>query len=100
MKTECSGGYQRVGVRREVSGQLKIGPTSPDTQTVPALHPAASVSLDLFRLISLQQFLKPPNSEVLCILGAGVQAYSHYEVFTEQFPFKEVGQGFGGRGGG
>ncbi|XP_060261784.1 ketimine reductase mu-crystallin isoform X1 [Ovis aries] len=36
------------------------------------------------------KFLKPPNSEVLCILGAGVQAYSHYEVFTEQFFFKEV----------
>lgn len=36
------------------------------------------------------KFLKPPRSEVLCILGAGVQAYSHYEVFTEQFSFKEV----------
>nr|XP_023439125.2 ketimine reductase mu-crystallin isoform X3 [Dasypus novemcinctus] len=36
------------------------------------------------------KFLKPPNSEVLCILGAGTQAYSHYEVFTEQFSFKEV----------
>ncbi|XP_045051453.1 ketimine reductase mu-crystallin isoform X1 [Desmodus rotundus] len=36
------------------------------------------------------KFLKPPNSEVLCILGAGVQAYSHYEVFTEQFSYKEV----------
>uniref|UniRef100_A0A2I2ZAV1 Ketimine reductase mu-crystallin n=1 Tax=Gorilla gorilla gorilla TaxID=9595 RepID=A0A2I2ZAV1_GORGO len=36
------------------------------------------------------RFLKPPSSEVLCILGAGVQAYSHYEIFTEQFSFKEV----------
>ncbi|XP_057551923.1 ketimine reductase mu-crystallin isoform X3 [Hippopotamus amphibius kiboko] len=36
------------------------------------------------------KFLKPPNSEVLCILGAGVQAYSHHEIFTEQFSFKEV----------
>nr|KAF6435244.1 crystallin mu [Rousettus aegyptiacus] len=36
------------------------------------------------------KFLKPPSSEVLCILGAGVQAYSHYEIFTEQFSFKEV----------
>lgn len=36
------------------------------------------------------KLLKPPSSEVLCILGAGVQAYSHYEVFTEQFSFKEV----------
>ncbi|ELK38566.1 Mu-crystallin like protein [Myotis davidii] len=36
------------------------------------------------------KFLKPPSSEVLCILGAGVQAYSHYEVFTEQFSFKEA----------
>ncbi|XP_065268010.1 ketimine reductase mu-crystallin isoform X2 [Emys orbicularis] len=36
------------------------------------------------------KFLMPADSEVLCILGAGVQAYSHYEVFTEQFSFKEV----------
>ncbi|XP_068952197.1 ketimine reductase mu-crystallin [Petaurus breviceps papuanus] len=36
------------------------------------------------------KLLKPPSSEVLCILGAGVQAYSHYEIFTEQFSFKEV----------
>lgn len=36
------------------------------------------------------KFLKPPDSDVLCILGAGVQAYSHYEIFTEQFSFKEV----------
>ncbi|XP_072454017.1 ketimine reductase mu-crystallin [Notamacropus eugenii] len=36
------------------------------------------------------KFLKPPSSEVLCILGAGVQAYSHYEIFKEQFSFKEV----------
>ncbi|XP_075828184.1 ketimine reductase mu-crystallin [Microtus pennsylvanicus] len=36
------------------------------------------------------KFLKPQDSEVLCILGAGVQAYSHYEIFTEQFSFKEV----------
>ncbi|XP_030740233.1 ketimine reductase mu-crystallin [Echinops telfairi] len=36
------------------------------------------------------KFLKRPNSEVLCILGAGVQAYSHYEIFSEQFSFKEV----------
>uniref|UniRef100_A0A8C2VDP7 Ketimine reductase mu-crystallin n=2 Tax=Chinchilla lanigera TaxID=34839 RepID=A0A8C2VDP7_CHILA len=36
------------------------------------------------------KFLKPPGGDVLCILGAGVQAYSHYEIFTEQFSFKEV----------
>ncbi|XP_006876030.1 PREDICTED: ketimine reductase mu-crystallin [Chrysochloris asiatica] len=36
------------------------------------------------------KFLKRPDSEVLCILGAGVQAFSHYEIFTEQFSFKEV----------
>ncbi|CAH6793028.1 Crym [Phodopus roborovskii] len=36
------------------------------------------------------KFLKPPDSDVLCILGAGVQAYSHYEIFMEQFSFKEV----------
>ncbi|XP_034294709.1 ketimine reductase mu-crystallin [Pantherophis guttatus] len=36
------------------------------------------------------KYLMPAVSEVLCILGAGVQAYSHYEVFTELFSFKEV----------
>uniref|UniRef100_A0A8C6GT05 Ketimine reductase mu-crystallin n=1 Tax=Mus spicilegus TaxID=10103 RepID=A0A8C6GT05_MUSSI len=39
---------------------------------------------------SLLALLKPPGSDVLCILGAGVQAYSHYEIFTQQFSFKEV----------
>nr|XP_060642612.1 ketimine reductase mu-crystallin [Anolis sagrei ordinatus] len=36
------------------------------------------------------KLLMPANSEVLCILGAGVQAYSHYDIFTELFSFKEV----------
>ncbi|NXG05734.1 CRYM reductase, partial [Sakesphorus luctuosus] len=36
------------------------------------------------------KLLMPPFAEVLCILGAGVQAYSHYEIFTELFTFKEV----------
>ncbi|KAM3826701.1 ketimine reductase mu-crystallin [Vipera latastei] len=36
------------------------------------------------------KYLMPANSEVLCILGAGVQAYSHYELFTELFSFKQV----------
>ncbi|NWI86169.1 CRYM reductase, partial [Pitta sordida] len=36
------------------------------------------------------QLLMPACAEVLCILGAGVQAYSHYEIFTELFTFKEV----------
>lgn len=36
------------------------------------------------------QLLMPAFAEVLCILGAGVQAYSHYDIFTELFTFKEV----------
>uniref|UniRef100_A0A8D0L3G9 Ketimine reductase mu-crystallin n=1 Tax=Sphenodon punctatus TaxID=8508 RepID=A0A8D0L3G9_SPHPU len=36
------------------------------------------------------KFLKPAVADVLCILGAGVQAHSHYEIFTELFSFKEV----------
>ncbi|XP_054848993.1 ketimine reductase mu-crystallin [Eublepharis macularius] len=36
------------------------------------------------------KFLMPAASEVLCILGAGVQAQSHYEIFMELFSFKEV----------
>ncbi|XP_078521192.1 ketimine reductase mu-crystallin [Lissotriton helveticus] len=36
------------------------------------------------------KLLKPPLSEVLCILGSGAQARSHYEAFTEMFTFKEV----------
>ncbi|XP_015281700.1 PREDICTED: ketimine reductase mu-crystallin [Gekko japonicus] len=36
------------------------------------------------------KLLMPTNSEVLCILGAGVQARSHYEIFMELFSFKEV----------
>ncbi|NWT07414.1 CRYM reductase, partial [Mionectes macconnelli] len=36
------------------------------------------------------KLLMPPFAEVLCILGAGAQAYSHYEILTELFTFKEV----------
>ncbi|KFQ29963.1 Ketimine reductase mu-crystallin, partial [Mesitornis unicolor] len=36
------------------------------------------------------KLLMPPFAEVLCILGAGVQARSHYDIFTELFIFKEV----------
>ncbi|XP_055032004.2 ketimine reductase mu-crystallin [Misgurnus anguillicaudatus] len=36
------------------------------------------------------KLLKPATSEVLCILGSGQQARSHYDVFTKVFKFKEV----------
>ncbi|XP_068102976.1 ketimine reductase mu-crystallin [Hyperolius riggenbachi] len=36
------------------------------------------------------KLLKPLAAEVLCILGSGAQAHSHYEAFTQQFVFKEV----------
>lgn len=36
------------------------------------------------------KLLMPSHSEVLTILGAGPQAFSHYQVFTETFSFKEV----------
>lgn len=36
------------------------------------------------------KLLKPSPAEVLCILGSGAQARSHYQVFTQQFSFKEV----------
>lgn len=79
-------------IAQKIVRELKMGPKTPHTQTV-CSSPDWCVSLDLCHLVSLKQFLKPPSSEVLCILGAGVQAYSHYEVFTEQFSFKEVSPG-------
>ncbi|KAM9305523.1 ketimine reductase mu-crystallin [Gastrophryne carolinensis] len=36
------------------------------------------------------KLLKPSPAEVLCILGSGAQAHSHYQAFTQQFSFKEV----------
>ncbi|XP_068610554.1 ketimine reductase mu-crystallin-like [Brachionichthys hirsutus] len=36
------------------------------------------------------KLLMPPEAKVLAILGAGAQALSHYNVFTELFSFKEV----------
>ncbi|KAM5152959.1 ketimine reductase mu-crystallin [Mantella aurantiaca] len=36
------------------------------------------------------KLLKPSSAEVLCILGSGAQAKSHYQAFTQQFAFKEV----------
>lgn len=37
------------------------------------------------------QWLMAAQAEVLAILGTGNEAHSHYNVFTEIFPFKEVG---------
>ncbi|XP_053550731.1 ketimine reductase mu-crystallin isoform X1 [Bombina bombina] len=34
--------------------------------------------------------LRPLRAEVLCILGSGAQAQSHYQVLTQQFLFKTV----------
>ncbi|MEE6497726.1 hypothetical protein FKM82_002823 [Ascaphus truei] len=34
--------------------------------------------------------LRPSPAEVLCILGSGAQAHSHYEAFSQQFAFREV----------
>ncbi|XP_030068586.1 ketimine reductase mu-crystallin [Microcaecilia unicolor] len=36
------------------------------------------------------ELLKPAAAEVLCILGSGSQAHSHFEVFMERFSFKEL----------
>ncbi|XP_069503777.1 ketimine reductase mu-crystallin [Ambystoma mexicanum] len=36
------------------------------------------------------KLLQSASSRVLCILGSGSQAHSHYEAFTELFTFKEV----------
>ncbi|XP_048870913.1 ketimine reductase mu-crystallin [Brienomyrus brachyistius] len=36
------------------------------------------------------KLLRPPHTEVLCILGSGSQALSHYEIFTQMFSFKEI----------
>uniref|UniRef100_A0A8C5R092 Ketimine reductase mu-crystallin n=1 Tax=Leptobrachium leishanense TaxID=445787 RepID=A0A8C5R092_9ANUR len=36
------------------------------------------------------KLLKSAHAEVLCILGSGAQALSHYHAFTQEFLFKEV----------
>ncbi|XP_038675764.1 ketimine reductase mu-crystallin isoform X4 [Scyliorhinus canicula] len=36
------------------------------------------------------KYLKQKDLDVLCILGAGPVAVSHYEIFTQMFPFKQV----------
>uniref|UniRef100_A0AAY4BJ92 Ketimine reductase mu-crystallin n=1 Tax=Denticeps clupeoides TaxID=299321 RepID=A0AAY4BJ92_9TELE len=36
------------------------------------------------------KLLMPRHAEILCLLGSGHQAVSHYEVFTQAFTFKEV----------
>uniref|UniRef100_A0A2I3RTM4 Ketimine reductase mu-crystallin n=1 Tax=Pan troglodytes TaxID=9598 RepID=A0A2I3RTM4_PANTR len=62
----------------------------PSHQATVLLFEPSNGTLLAVMLYPSTRFLKPPSSEVLCILGAGVQAYSHYEIFTEQFSFKEV----------
>lgn len=43
-----------------------------------------------FGFDSALQLLMRPEAEVLAILGTGIQALSHYNVYTEMFSFKEV----------
>lgn len=54
-----------------------------DGEVITAMRTAAA------SVISAKLLMRP-DAEVLTILGTGKQALSHYNVFTELFPFKEV----------
>ncbi|XP_037546700.1 ketimine reductase mu-crystallin [Nematolebias whitei] len=54
-----------------------------DGEVITAMRTAAVSAISAKLLMS-------PGAEVLSILGTGKQALSHYNVFTEMFPFKEV----------
>uniref|UniRef100_A0A8C1VQU3 Ketimine reductase mu-crystallin n=1 Tax=Cyprinus carpio TaxID=7962 RepID=A0A8C1VQU3_CYPCA len=76
--------------------QRAEGSSLPSTQaTVLLFHPehghvtAVTKRTAAVSAISAKLF-KPALSEVLCILGSGQQARSHYDVFTKLFKFKEV----------
>ncbi|XP_076154588.1 ketimine reductase mu-crystallin [Alosa pseudoharengus] len=54
-----------------------------DGEVITAMRTAAASAISA-------KFSMPVQSEVLCILGSGHQAVSHYDVFTEAFAFKQV----------
>ncbi|KAF4085296.1 hypothetical protein AMELA_G00115610 [Ameiurus melas] len=65
---------------------------NPEYGTITAIMDGTDITLKRTAAVSAisAKLLMPAQSDVLCIIGCGDQAVSHYEIFTQLFSFKEV----------
>ncbi|KAI5627362.1 ketimine reductase mu-crystallin [Silurus asotus] len=74
------------------STQATVFLFNPECGNVIAVMDGADITFKRTAAVSAisAKLLMPAQAEILCILGCGHQAVSHYEIFTKIFSFKEV----------
>uniref|UniRef100_A0A9J7Z2S2 Ketimine reductase mu-crystallin n=1 Tax=Cyprinus carpio carpio TaxID=630221 RepID=A0A9J7Z2S2_CYPCA len=84
--------YQRAEGSSLPSTQATVLLFHPEHGHVTAIMDGEAITAKRTAAVSAisAKLFKPALSEVLCILGSGQQARSHYDVFTKLFKFKEV----------
>ncbi|XP_026132907.1 ketimine reductase mu-crystallin isoform X2 [Carassius auratus] len=83
--------YQRAEGSSLPSTQATVLLFHPEHGNVTAIMDGEAITAKRTAAVSAisAKLFKPALSEVLCILGSGQQARSHYDVFTKLFKFKE-----------
>ncbi|XP_027033460.1 ketimine reductase mu-crystallin [Tachysurus fulvidraco] len=84
--------YRREGNFTLPSAQATVLLFNPEYGNVKAVMDGSDITHKRTAAVSAisAKLLMPEQSDVLCILGCGQQAVSHYEIFTQLFSFKEV----------
>uniref|UniRef100_UPI003D7FE30A ketimine reductase mu-crystallin n=1 Tax=Danio rerio TaxID=7955 RepID=UPI003D7FE30A len=84
--------YQRAEGSSLPSTQATVLLFHPERGHITAIMDGEAITAKRTAAVSAisAKLLMPALSEVLCILGSGQQAKSHYDVFTNVFKFKEV----------
>ncbi|KAG7325303.1 hypothetical protein KOW79_011619 [Hemibagrus wyckioides] len=84
--------YRREGNLNLPSTQATVLLFNPEYGNVRAVMDGLDITHKRTAAVSAisAKLLMPAQSDVLCILGCGHQAVSHYEIFTRLFSFKEV----------
>lgn len=84
--------YRRDGKLNLPSTQATVLLFNPEYGNVKAVMDGSDITQKRTAAMSAisAKLLMPAQSDVLCILGCGHQAVSHYEIFTRLFSFKEV----------
>ncbi|XP_073774007.1 ketimine reductase mu-crystallin isoform X2 [Danio rerio] len=83
--------YQRAEGSSLPSTQATVLLFHPERGHITAIMDGEAITAKRTAAVSAisAKLLMPALSEVLCILGSGQQAKSHYDVFTNVFKFKE-----------
>ncbi|XP_053366874.1 ketimine reductase mu-crystallin-like [Clarias gariepinus] len=84
--------YRRAEKLNLPSTQATVLLFNPEYGNVTAVMDGTEITFKRTAAVSAisAKLLMPTQSDVLCIIGCGHQAVSHYEIFTKLFSFKEV----------